>query len=107
MIDPIFIEGIHPAILALIPFVIVLATLAVRAGFKEAGKPVPALTSQVIAFVISLGAVIGTLVLYENPMPVDFIGWSQLVVGVFSVQMTTYEVIVKRVIEWLEKKYGI
>lgn len=98
MFDPILIEGIAPSILVLLPFIVVAITLAVREGFKYAGKEVPALATQIIAFVVSAGAVAGTFVLSGQALPGDFAGWSNLVVSLFGLQMLAYEVIIKRVL---------
>lgn len=98
MFDPILIEGIAPSILALLPFLVVAITLAIREAFKAAGKEVPPIATQIIAFVISAGAVVGTFVLSGAALPVDFGGWSQLVVSLFSLQMLAYEVVIKRVL---------
>jgi hypothetical protein len=96
--DPILIEGISPAILALLPFIVVALTLLVREAFKAAGKPLPTLATQAVAFVISLAAVVGTFLLSGQALPVDFAGWSTLIVSLFSLQMAAYEVIIKRVL---------
>ena len=98
MFDPILISGIAPSILVLLPFLVVAITLAVREGFKAAGKEVPALATQILAFVVSAGAVAGTFVLSGAALPVDFGGWSQLIVSLFSLQMLAYEVVIKRVL---------
>jgi hypothetical protein len=101
--DPILIEGISPSILVLLPFLVVAITLAVREGFKYTGKEVPALATQIIAFVVSAGAVVGTFVLSGAALPVDFGGWSQLIVSLFSLQMLAYEIVVKRIVALLQK----
>lgn len=98
MFDPILIEGVPASILALLPFLVVAITLAVREVFKYAGKEVPALATQIIAFVVSASAVAGTFILSGAALPVDFGGWSQLVVSLFSLQMLAYEVVIKRVL---------
>jgi len=98
MFDPILIEGIAPSILVLLPFLVVAITLAIREAFKYAGKEVPALVTQIIAFVVSAGAVVGTFVLSGAALPIDFGGWSQLIVSLFSLQMLAYEIVIKRVL---------
>jgi hypothetical protein len=101
--DPFLIEGIAPSILVLLPFLVVAITLAIREGFKAAGKEVPALATQIVAFVVSAGAVVGTFVLSGAALPVDFGGWSQLIVSLFSLQMLAYEIVVKRIVALLQK----
>lgn len=103
MFDPILIEGINPAILALLPFVVVFLTMLVRYGFKQAGKEVPALATQAIAFVVSAAAVVGTFVLSGQALPVEFAGWSNLIVSLFGLQMLAYEIVIKRVVEYFKK----
>lgn len=103
MFDPILIEGISPAILALLPFIVVAITLAIREGFKYAGKEVPALVTQAVAFVVSAGAVVGTFALSGKALPIDFAGWSNLIVSLFGLQMLAYEVVVKRVLSLFGK----
>jgi hypothetical protein len=103
MFDPFLISGINPAILALLPFVVVALTLLVRSVFKQAGKEIPAWLSQGIAFVLSAVCVVGTFLLSKVAMPTEFVGWSSLLVSLFSLQMVVYEVIVKRVLGLLSK----
>jgi len=103
MFDPILVEGISPSILVLLPFLVVAITLAVREAFKYAGKEVPALATQVIAFVVSAGAVVGTFVLSGAAPPGDFAGWSNLIVSLFGLQMLAYEVVIKRVVALISK----
>lgn len=102
MFDPVLIEGISPSILALLPFVVVALTLLVREAFKRAGKEVPAIVTQAVAFVISAAAVAGTFLLSGKALPVDFQGWSSLIVSLFGLQMLAYEVIIKRVLALLK-----
>lgn len=101
MFDPILISGVNPYVLTLLPFIIVAVTLAVRAGFKGYGKEISAGATQAIAVVISLGVAVATFALSGAPLPADVPGWSQLIIGLFSLQMAAYEVIVKRVMEKL------
>ena len=98
MFDPILIEGISPSILVLLPFIVVFIVLLVREGFKAAGKEIPAIATQVVAFVVSAGAVAGTFLLSGAALPGDFAGWSNLIVSLFGLQMLAYEVIIKRVL---------
>jgi len=103
MFDPILIEGIPPSILVLLPLIVVLITMAVREAFKYAGKEVPALATQIVAFVVSAGAVAGTFVLSGVALPGDFAGWSNLIVSLFGLQMLAYEVVIKRVLSLFGK----
>jgi hypothetical protein len=102
MFDPFLIEGISPSILLLLPFLVVAITVAVREAFKGAGKEIPPLATQIIAFVVSAGAVVGTFALSGAALPVDFNGWSQLVVSLFALQMAAYEIVIKRVLALLK-----
>ena len=102
--DPVLIEGISPALLVLLPFIIVAVVYAVREAFKAAGKEVVSeLAIQTIAFIISAAAVAGTFALSGKPLPGDATSWLQLAGSLFSLQMVAYEVIVKRVLAALGK----
>ena len=101
--DPVLIEGISPALLVLLPFIIVAVVYAVREAFKAAGKDVSGFAIQAIAFVISAAAVAGTFALSGKPLPGDATSWLQLAGSLFSLQMVAYEVVIKRVLAALGK----
>jgi multisubunit Na+/H+ antiporter MnhB subunit len=102
MLDVIQIPGLALLALVIVSFVINILAVSLRWVFKALFKTeLTKFAVQVVAFVLSLGAVIGSFFLNGAVLPVGQDAWAQFIIVIYGAQMLSYELVFQRLMDKL------
>lgn len=102
MLDVIQIPGLALLVLVVLSLVINVLAVTLRALYKAVFKSeLTKFATQMVAFALSIGAVVATFLLGGSVFPTGQEAWAQFIVGVYGSQMLTYELVFKRLYDAL------